>query len=863
MITTLHPVVDAGDTSSSGNAEAIESLRASSLFAAATSAELNALVSAAEIEAPPSGHTILHEGDDADDLYLLLSGELLVYTHDDLGNELPLARFSEAYKFVGEQAFLGALRARRSASVRTIGATRLLRVAGTAFEAFLQQHSNVANELITLGAAQIREKVSQQMSLLRFLDSGSGSAGNAIEQDFTADRLICTQGELGQNLYVVLAGSVRVFRTEPDGRVVQLARLQKGQSFGELSLVEGKPRLASVVAEGVVKVLAISGEAFKQAYQGNQQVRDHVAALRGIYSYGGRGTVVQFTAELFSRPALGTLYKLADGRSLIANRVIGQDLWSIQLAEMPAAVTQTAYTSATKGVERTLQFCDARLVGAVIKGPWAGISTLHQLVLDGASLSDAQLLAFGRTGELEIAAVADSNAFVCQCMRVTGATVQAAIDSGCRSVEALSARTGAGTVCGGCVPKLAALTFESVWLESQCIEVIARTEKVKSFRFRVPAADHARDAKPGQHVLIQANIDGVEVQRPYTLTSAITERGYYEITVMRQASGLMSNWLFDHLEVGGAINLLPPSGTFLFDLNDTSPLVCVVGGIGVTPALAMCRAAVATDAHRRIHVDYAVAARDQTVCADEWARFGIDQPSISHFIRDTSVDGRISAAAINQLVAEFPTGAWLICGSTPMQTEVQRLLRLAKVPAHRMHVESFHAIGTDVAETVGIAMLSSKQKQVLGYGLLFAVALFVLQASLGVKWPLPALMQSMAFSVVTGLGLVALLVVQWQLGYVRLRDQKQAVAASYRIHIWLGPIIFAMLLLHSTHFGFALSFWLTVCFLASIASGAVLGMNSRSSKWQKPRQYLLGAHILMSCVASGFALAHGVMSVWY
>ena len=176
----------------------------------------------------------------------------------------------------------------------------------------MRHHQSVEAELINLGSAQIREKVSQQMSLLRFLDVDSGSSAKIIEQDFGDDALICTQGELGQNLYVVLSGTVRVYRTEPDGRVVHLARLQKGQSFGELSLVEGKPRLASVVAEGAVRVLAISAAAFQLAYQGNQQVRDHVAALRGIYSYGGEGVVLQFTAELFNRPALGTLFKLKE-----------------------------------------------------------------------------------------------------------------------------------------------------------------------------------------------------------------------------------------------------------------------------------------------------------------------------------------------------------------------------------------------------------------------------------------------------------------------------------------------------------------------------------------------------------------------
>ena len=119
------------------------------------------------------------------------------------------------------------------------------------------------------------------------------------------------------------------------------------------------------------------------------------------------------------------------------------------------------------------------------------------------------------------------------------------------------------------------------------------------------------------------------------------------------------------------------------------------------------------------------------------------------------------------------------------------------------------------------------------------------------------------FSIITGLGLVLLFVLEWKLGYVRLQDQKQDIARTYGIHIWLGPLIFSVLLLHSTQLGFALSFWLTVCFLASLVTGALLGINPRSKKWDKPRQYLLGSHITMSCIASGFAIAHGIMSVWY
>ena len=864
MDTTLLPGGKTERGAALRDVDMIDALRASNMFSSATPQELATLSQSCHIETLPAGAVILQEGGSADDLYLLLSGELLVYSHDDLGTELPLARFSEAYRFVGEQAFLAAHRVRRSASVRTVTPSQLLRVSGSAFEDFLRHNQNVAAELINLGSAQIREKVSQQMSLLRFLDVDSGSSARVAEQDFDNDALICTQGEIGQNLYVVLSGTVRVYRTEPDGRVVHLARLQKGQSFGELSLVEGKPRLASVVAEGAVRVLAISADAFQQAYQGNQQVRDHVAALRGIYSYGGEGIVLQFTAELFNRPALGTLFKLKDGRTLIANRVIGQDLWSIQLAELPVDVAQTTYIGASQSIERTLLLANATLVGATIKGPWSGISGLHQMVLDGIALSPSQIDAFRQSGEINVeTAVLDRDAFVCQCMRVSNATLNEAVAAGCRTVQALSARTGAGTVCGGCVPRLAELTNESVWQEAQCIEVIGRTSKVKSFRFQAAASNRPEMTKPGQHLVVQAKIDGIEVQRPYTLTSSVTEKSYFEITVLRQEAGLMSNWLFDNLHVGDSVKLLPPGGTFLFDLSDTRPLICVVGGIGVTPALALCRSALTLGSSRRIHVDYAVAAKDQTVCHDEWSVMTAQKPTISIFIRDTSTAGRIDAAAVARLANEFPDADWLICGSTPLQTEVQRLLREAKIPPQRTHIESFLAIGTTAQDATGVAMLSPKQRSVRGYGLLIAVAFFILQALAGVKWPSPAWTQTTAFSILTGLGLVLLFVAQWKLGVVRMRDQKQEIASTYRIHIWLGPVIFGTLLLHSTHIGFALSFWLTVCFLASLASGAVLGINPRSPTWDKPRQYLLGTHITMSCIATGFAIAHGIMSIWF
>lgn len=856
---------DAADRARLGPDEIAAALRGSPLFREATDVEIAALAQSCRVDAIAPGTTILREGDAADDIYLLLDGELLVFSHDDLGREIALARLSDANQVIGEQAFLARDGVRRSASVRAIAASRLLRVPGDAFRARLRQDEALARRLRDVGAKQIREKVSQQMALLRHL--ATESASGLHEAAFADGATVCHQGELGRELYVVLAGGARVFRTEADGTIVQLARLQAGQSFGELGLIDGRPRAATVVADGDLRVLAISGDDFRRAYQADEQVRSHVAALRSIYNYGGAGVAVQFTAELFDRAALGTLYRLDDGRTVIAHRVIGQDIWSIQQADAPSNPDQQTFSDPARSIERTLLISDRFIVGAVVKGAWADIGFLHGLVLERVALSPDQIEAFRRTGDLvqapPLAPIDD--AILCQCMRVSRSTLVAAMEGGCQTVDALSARTGAGTVCGGCLPRLAELTAETLWQSVRCIEVIDRTARVKSFRFELPENLRAGTIKPGQRIMVQAPIGGVDVQRSYTLTSPVTEQRYYEITVQREPHGVMSGWLFEHMRPGVAIEILPPSGTCFFELTDSRPLVCLVGGIGLTPAIGISRSAVASGSRRRVHVDYSASTRDELVCADELREMADRHDTISARTRITREEGRFGADDLKKLAGEFPGADWLICGSKPFQTEARRLLLGQGVEARHVHIESFDPVGSAMLATApATAVLSPRQRRIVGYALLLAIAAFVIQGMFGIQWPLLARLQAtMTYSALTGAALIVLLLLQWHLGYVRLRDRTEATPRPYGLHVAIGPAVLGMMWLHSTHFGYALSMALSVSFLASLASGAILGAYARSPEWEGAWRALLGCHIILSCAASGLALAHGFTALWY
>ena len=287
--------------------------------------------------------------------------------------------------------------------------------------------------------------------------------------------------------------------------------------------------------------------------------------------------------------------------------------------------------------------------------------------------------------------VSTKDPIVCECMRVERSALINAMEVGCHTVQALSMRTGAGTTCGGCLPRLAELTAETLWQTVYCLEVIDRAPRVKSFRFEVPSYHGVGQIQPGQRLIVRATIGGVDVQRPYTLTSSVTERRYYEITVQREPHGIMSNWLFDNMGPGSAVAILPPSGTCFFELHEPRPLVCLVGGIGITPALGICRSAAASRARRRVHVDYSVSTRSEMVCAEELGQLATQHPTITCHTRITREEGRFRRADLARLSAELPDCDWLICGSKLFQADAERLLRQHGIAPQYVHIESFHA----------------------------------------------------------------------------------------------------------------------------------------------------------------------------
>jgi HEAT repeat protein len=82
----------------------------------------------------------------------------------------------------------------------------------------------------------------------------------ATERWFEPGQPLVREGELGDELFVILDGRVIVTRHEPDGTDRRIRTYESGDHIGELAVLRERPRAATVTAEGRVLTLVIGGE---------------------------------------------------------------------------------------------------------------------------------------------------------------------------------------------------------------------------------------------------------------------------------------------------------------------------------------------------------------------------------------------------------------------------------------------------------------------------------------------------------------------------------------------------------------------------------------------------------------------------
>ena len=116
---------------------------------------------------------------------------------------------------------------------------------------------------------------------------------------FAPGALIIQQGDPAEHMYIIIKGEVEVFIQHPQGGEMMVNRIQSGQFFGEMGLIEGGVRTATVRAAPDSEVLAmqLDRESFLSLMQSSRLSKEEI-----IHRVQQRVLRAQLTARL---PALG------------------------------------------------------------------------------------------------------------------------------------------------------------------------------------------------------------------------------------------------------------------------------------------------------------------------------------------------------------------------------------------------------------------------------------------------------------------------------------------------------------------------------------------------------------------------------
>ena len=118
-----------------------------------------------------------------------------------------------------------------------------------------------------------------------FKTTGGGSGKDPVRDSQLAcssGEKIFAQGDLGTEMFIIQEGEVEIVK-HIGGQSHVLSRLEKGDFFGEMAVLEALPRTADAVAVTDVKVVAINGSRFDEMLRRNPEV-----AVRIIRKYSKR-----------------------------------------------------------------------------------------------------------------------------------------------------------------------------------------------------------------------------------------------------------------------------------------------------------------------------------------------------------------------------------------------------------------------------------------------------------------------------------------------------------------------------------------------------------------------------------------------
>lgn len=191
------------------------------------------------------GMAVFEEGDPGDSLFIISHGKVGIFRRNPQGEKITINELKEG-DFFGEFGFFA--NSRRQATVEAVQDTGVLEITKQDLDEIIQEFPAVSEVLLKFYKERVLDTLLATSSLFRSFppQERKNILPKFTIEEFSAGATVLEEGTMGDSLYIIKKGLVEVFTLDTKGLPLTLAKLKEGDFFGEISLLTGRPRTASI-----------------------------------------------------------------------------------------------------------------------------------------------------------------------------------------------------------------------------------------------------------------------------------------------------------------------------------------------------------------------------------------------------------------------------------------------------------------------------------------------------------------------------------------------------------------------------------------------------------------------------------------
>ena len=209
----------------------------------------------------------------------------------------------------------------------------------------------------------------------------------------------------------------------------------------------------------------------------------------------------------------------------------------------------------------------------------------------------------------------------------------------------------------------------------------ANTHDTKTFRFALPA-DATLDMLPGDFLYVHTTADGKAIKRAYTPSSLPGSTGFFDLTVKRYASGVVSKYLHDQ-RIGDSVLMSGPNTGGHWVDGMAKRVGFVAGGTGITPMISIIRWILTKHIDAELFLIFANKTEADIIFRQEWERDLRDYPNFHchHILEQPPAGwregtGRVTPDVLHRhLPPPGPDTCVFLCGPPPMVDALETTLK--------------------------------------------------------------------------------------------------------------------------------------------------------------------------------------------